>query len=103
MKNLINLSEILGTIEDGAIEVCASATADYDAAAAKVTVTLDAFARPSVPAGPNGHAPAPWLPKAESVTEHLPREEADAFTHDVFGNWVRRVRSSVPAEMMLRA
>lgn len=103
MKNLITLSEILGTIEDGAVEVCATAEAEFSPGAEKVTVSLDAFARRSDPMRNGSHLPEPWLPKGERVVEHLPAEEVDAFTRDVFHNWVRRVRSSVPAELKLRS
>lgn len=102
MKNLLSLNEILGTIGDGETEVCATATADYSAAEEMVTVALDAFTRHSSPSNNGRHLPQPWLPAPEQVKEHLPREEADAFTHDVFQSWVRKVRASIPAGETLR-
>jgi hypothetical protein len=99
----MSVSEILGTIHDGALEVCASAEADYDRSSDKVTVALEAFARRASATGGDGaHLPQPWLPVSERVSEHLPREEADAFMHDVFQSWVKKVRASVPHDLPLR-
>ena len=98
----MSIDEILGTIEDGSLQVCATATADYDDAAGKVSVALDAFTRRATTANDGAHIPQPWLPRGERVTEHLPREEADDFVKDVFHSWVNRVRASVPAGATLR-
>lgn len=99
----MSVSEILGTIHDGSVEVCAAAAAEYDRASEKVTVDLEAFTRRASVVGGNGaHLPQPWLPQGERVCEHLPRSEADAFMHDVFQSWVRKVRASVPHDLQLR-
>lgn len=102
MHKALSISEILGTIHDGSVEICASADADYDAAAQSVEVSLDAFARRVIPVGDGRHLPEPWLPRPERVTEHLPREEALSFTRDVFHSWLRKVRLAVPAGLHLR-
>lgn len=98
----MSIDEILGTIEDGNLQVCASAKADYDSAAEKVSVALDAFTRQSSAAGGGTHLPQPWLPKAEQVSEHLSRNEADDFVKDVFHSWIKKVRASVPGDVPLR-
>ena len=47
VQNLISTGEILGTIRDsdGAVQVCATADADYDHAVEKISFALDAFTR----------------------------------------------------------
>lgn len=101
MKNLISLSEILGTVDDGGVELCATAEAYYDTAAEKVSVTLDAFARHAWAAREGERLPERWLPQPERVGEHLPQDEADAFTRDVFASWVKKVRAAVPVDRSL--
>lgn len=103
MESVISMSEILGTIDDGRTEVCATADAAYDSAEGKVAVALDAFERRVVGAGDGHHATEPWMPPREQVTEHLAREDATTFARDVFRSWTRKVRSSVPSELHLRS
>ena len=98
----MSISEILGTIHDGDLQVCATADAEYDRAAERIAVTLGAFTRKSSTTGADAHLPQPWLPPDERVTEHLPRDEADDFVKDVFHSWVKKVRASVPHEETLR-
>ena len=102
MQSAISISEILGTIHDGTVEVCASADAEYDPAEEKVAVALAAFTRRISTTGHGEHVPQSWLPHDDRVTEHLPREDAGIFAKEVFRSWVRKVRSSVPNELMLR-
>lgn len=102
MARAISITEILGTIQDGTVEVCASADTEYDPAAEKLTVTLGAFARRVSASGDGQHRPEPWLPRDEWVSEHLPRGEADEFVKDVFHSWVKKVRASVPPDLALR-
>lgn len=102
MTRVIQLSEILGTIDDGRTEICATADADYDPATSQVSVVLDAFARHIVALGDGRHLPEPWLPHRDVVTEHLSREDASGFARDVFHSWTRKVRGGVPPELLLR-
>lgn len=102
MGSAISVTEILGTIRDGSVEVCATADADYDAAEEKVSVVLDTFARRATVHGDGRHLHEPWLPRGEHVTENLPREEVASFTKDVFRNWTTKVRRSVPRELQLQ-
>lgn len=101
MKNAISISEIIGTIEDDQVEVCAIAEADYDRAKERAIVSLNAFARRVSVRGHGEPVPAPWLPTSEEVTEHLTREEVDSFAKDVFHSWVKKVRASVPEALHL--
>lgn len=99
----MSISEILGTIHDGDVQVCATADADYDRGAEKVSVALCAFTRHTSATGDGGHLPQPWLPPDERVLEHLSRNEADEFVKDVFHSWVKKVRASVPPNLPLRS
>jgi len=103
METAISISEILGTIDDGRVEVCATADASYDSAAEKVSVALNAFARRVPASSDDEHVPEPWLPPHERVTEIVPRREAASFAKDVFRSWVRKVRGSVPNALRLRS
>ena len=103
VKNTISISEILGTIEDGRVEICAEAEADYHPIKGQVTVDLDAFARHVVSLQGDGRRQVePWLPLAQRVVETLTREEVASFTKDVFHSWIRQVRAAVPADLCLR-
>lgn len=98
----MSISEILGTIHDGCVQVCATADADYDRAAERVRVALGAFTRRTRPPEDATHVSQPWLPPGEVVSEHLSRAEADDFVRDVFQRWVKKVRGAVPPDLMLR-
>ena len=98
----MSINEILGTIHDGSLQVCATADADYDHASEKISVRLEAFTRQSSITGDGAHLAQPWLPHGERVTEHLPHDEADEFVKDVFHSWVKKVRASIPANLTLR-
>jgi hypothetical protein len=103
MESTISISEILGTIDDGRAEICATADAAYDPARSEVTIALDAFARRIAVAGDGHRVPEAWIPPHEKVTEHIEREEAVSFARDVFRSWIRKVRSSVPHDLHLRS
>jgi len=101
MESAISVSEILGTIGDDDLEICATADTRYDRSEQKAIVTLDAFARRLSTDRHGEHVAQPWLPGREEVVEHLAREDAGAFTKDVFQCWVNRVRASLPGEFRL--
>lgn len=98
MRNDIRISEIIETIAEpgGQAEVCASADAEYDPGAQKVVVRLRSFVRRIGPGAAGGEEGRPWLPAGQEVGEHLPHEEVSTFAHDVFHNWVKRVRATIP-------
>jgi hypothetical protein len=98
----MSINEILGTIHDGSVQVCATADAEYDHATQRISVALEAFTRTASVAGDGAHLPQPWLPSAERITEHLPRGEADEFVKDVFHSWIRKLRAAIPGNLVLR-
>lgn len=101
MGSSISVEEILGTIHDGTMHVCAIADGDYDHSTGRISIALEAFTRSSAPTD-GAHIPQPWLPKGERVTEHLPYDEADEFVKDVFQSWLEKIRASIPEGLILR-
>lgn len=97
-EKLISIGEIIETISDadGEIEVRATAEAEYEAAAEKISVALGSFARRLAVSGHGEHVSRSWLPPAEQVTEQLSRGEATMFAKDVFKSWVKKVRAAIP-------
>ena len=98
----MSINEILGTIHDGTVQVCATADADYDHASQRISVALEAFTRLASITGDGEHLLQPWLPPDERVTEHLPHSEADEFVKDVFHSWIKKLRAAIPADLVLR-
>lgn len=98
MKHVIDMSEVLGTVEaqEGTCEVCVSADASFDEAAGRLVVKLDAFLRPTDLLVKERHFRADWLPENETITEAAGREESREMARDIFHRWVRKVRELVP-------
>lgn len=99
----MSINEILVTIHDGSVQVCATADADYDDANEKISIALDAFTRGASITDDTAHLPQPWLPGSERVSEHLPHSEVDEFVKHVFHGWVKKVRASIPPDLPLRS
>ena len=99
MKRIIDTSEVLGKVEvpEGTCELCASADAGYDEGAGRLEVKLEAFLRPMDLLVKERHFSAVWLPKNETVTESVAREESHEVARDIFHRWVRKVRDAAPA------
>ncbi len=92
MKSSLSLSEFVESAQG--VEVGATAELNYDPATQEARVELDTFLRN---VGPRVGCPARlFLPAPERVVEHLPREEASAFARDVFGLWVKKLKSAIP-------
>ncbi len=92
MKSSLSLSEMVEAVEG--TEVCATAELTYDPATHEARVELDCFLRNAAHPGPA--LARSFLPAPERVVEHLPREEATMFARDVFGLWVKKVKSAIP-------
>ena len=95
------ISEVIGTFErEGQpVEVCATATSQFDRDAGRLEVTLDAFLRPVDLLHAETHERAAWLPPRETIREGVAWDEASALTRDIFQRWVRKVRSTIPAPL----
>jgi hypothetical protein len=98
MKRIIDTSEVLGTVEvpEGASELCASAEASFDEEAGRLLVKLEAFLRPTGLLVKERRFRADWLPKNETVTESVAREECHEVAREIFHRWVRKVREAAP-------
>ena len=98
MKRIIDTSEVLGTVEvpQGLCELCASADASFDEGAGRLVVNLEAFLRPTDLLVKERHFRADWLPKNETVTETVTREECHEMAREIFHRWVRKVREAAP-------
>ncbi|HEY5769314.1 MAG TPA: hypothetical protein VIS71_05650 [Terrimicrobium sp.] len=103
MERVISISEILGTIQDGTVEICATADANYDSTKEKVSIVLDVFARRVAAHGDGQRIAEEWLPLGEHVTEDVAREEVVPVAKDVFRNWTTKVRRLVPPELHLKS
>jgi hypothetical protein len=101
MNRSQEISEVVATMErDGKpVEVCATATAQFDRDAGRLEVTLDAFVRPVDLLHAETHERPAWLPARETVREGVAWEEASALTRDIFQRWVRKVRQAIPASL----
>ena len=99
MKRIIDTSEMLGIVEvpEGTSELCAAADAQFDEAAGRLVVKLEAFLRPSGLLEKERHFRADWLPKDETITESVGREECSDVAREIFHRWVRKVREAAPA------
>ena len=98
MKRIIDTSEVLGTVEvpEGLCELCASAEANFDEAAGRLVTKLEAFLRPTDLLVKERRFRADWLPKNETVTESVAREECHEVAREIFHRWVRKVREAAP-------
>jgi len=99
MKRVIDTTEVVGTVEarEGRCEVCAEADAGYDEEAARLVVKLDAFLRTTDLRAKERRLLAEWLPKPQTVQEHVGREEGVAMAREIFQRWARKVKEAIPA------
>jgi len=99
MHGILNTTEIIGTVElpAGEFEVCASADASYDQSGNSLVVRLDANLRPCSTTRSAAQIEVDWLPKRQSVTEHVAIDEAGEVARDIFKRWVCKIREAAPA------
>lgn len=99
MNSILNTSEIVGTVElpGGEFEVCASADADYQQSSNKLSIRLTCDLRPCVTNQKLPVTPIDWMPKSQTITEHVPIGEAGEVARDVFTRWVRKIRDVAPS------
>ena len=99
MRKIISISEIVAAheIPAGSEEICASAEADYDEANSQLVVELASCFRVADRRGREQCVPQAWLPKAQTVKESVPPEEAVPAAKDIFQRWVHKMRQSIPS------
>ena len=98
MKQVIDTSEVLGTLETpaGPRELCVSADAQFDEGAGRLVVKLEAFLRNTDLVTKERHFTASWLPKPETVRESVGPDETVELAREIFHRWVRKVRDAAP-------
>ena len=98
MKQVIDTSEVLGTLEtpEGTREVCVSADAQFDEGAGRLVVKLEAFLRNTDLVSRERHFNAGWLPKPETVRESVGPDDTVELAREIFHRWVRKVRDAAP-------
>jgi hypothetical protein len=99
MRKVLSSSEIIQDLdlEVEPKELCAAAEADYDDRQSALVIKLDAFVRQVHHAGPDVCSRPDWLPKAETLRERVPSDEASDMARDIFQRWTKKVRASVEA------
>jgi len=95
---LIDTTRVVGSLElDGVVhELCAEAVADHERGGDLLTVRLRAFLRAAEPGHLGEQASPPWLPAPQTVTEHVPIEDARGLVDEVFASWCHKVAASKP-------
>jgi hypothetical protein len=101
MNRLLDSISVVGhtNVHGYPAEVCALTEAEYDAGHHELVVLLDSFVRGVDLNLPQHREKAVWLPRAETVHEHVAFEEASELSHEVAKDWRRRVRESVPMQV----
>jgi hypothetical protein len=99
MNSILNTSEIVGTVgfPEGEFEVCASADANYQHSSNTLTTQLTCDLRPCVANQKLPETYVDWMPKSQTVTEHVSIDEAGEVARDVFARWVRKIREVAPS------
>jgi hypothetical protein len=101
VARVIDISEIVGTFgrNGSTTDVCATATGGYDDDAGVLKIKLDSFIRLADVRVRETHETAPWLPRPQTVTERVSRDEAGVLARDIFHRWAARVRGAIPSEL----
>jgi len=98
MKQIIQINEVVGTIEltEGRCEVCASVDAHFDEVGARLILDLDCQLRTTDLLSAERQFRTDWLPKKQTLKESAVLDDAVDLAKDVFHGWVRKVRNSIP-------
>ena len=96
MRKILSTSEIVQDLdlEVEPKELCAAAEADYNERKSTLIIKLDAFVRQVHHAGPDVCSRPEWLPKAETLREGVPPDEASDMARDIFRRWTKKVREA---------
>ncbi len=99
MKHVLSISEIVQELnrETEPLELCATAEGEYDQDTSSLAVRLEAFLRQVHHTRRDECTRPDWLPRGETVHEHVAAEEAGAVARDIFRRWTRKLRESAAA------
>jgi hypothetical protein len=77
--------------DGGTQDVCAVANGQFDRATSMLEIKLDAYLHNFAGARFRPH----WLPKSDTVREHVPHDEMHEVGRDIFHRWVGKVKGAV--------
>jgi hypothetical protein len=94
----ITLSESFGHFDhpSGPCEALTTCEAQYDEAAHRLELRLDAALRTTDLRHKEQLFRPDWMPQSTTLQESVDLEEASDVARDVFHRWIRRVRESAP-------
>ncbi len=97
MQSLIDISQVIGTVQiDGKpFEVCAEAKAMFQRGRDELSVQLHSYLQPEEQTHLMEKLVPAWLPAANTVTEHVPHEEASDVAKDIFASWCHKVEAAL--------
>jgi len=78
------------------MDVSAQGDAYYEEATGTLQVNLTAEAEPADDELHTSWPRPKWLPTKQTVTEHLPYEDALEAAKEIFRSWARKVREAMP-------
>ena len=73
------------------------ADAQYDAGTSELVVRLDAFLRNLDLRTKETHSRETWIPKGETLRDHVAEDECVEMAREIFHGWVKKVRNSAPS------
>lgn len=98
MKRIISISRIVESREvaKGTREVIASAEAAFDEGKSDLVIDLDSKALVTDARGHETRVTEDWLPRRETVHEHVDLSEAPDAAKEIFERWAGKVREAIP-------
>ncbi len=98
MKRVLSISEIVDSHEvlKGTRDVIANGEATYDEGRSELVMELTARVIVTDARGHETTLPVDWLPKPETIREHVSREETQPLARELFHRWIGKVRAGVP-------
>lgn len=99
MKNVISISEVVGSREESGstTEIVATADAVFDEGKSELVTRVGSFLRPVDLCHKEHHFTADWLPRSETIREGVSLDEAVPLAKEIFHRWVLKVRQAAPS------
>ena len=97
-RKVLDTVRIVDTREIGrdSYEVCATAQASYDEESREIQVDLDSFVRRFEMRGKDQILRPDWLPRPDSVKNHVYLDEAPDAGKEIFDTWAHKVQRAIP-------
>ena len=98
MKRIISISRIVESREvaKGTREVIASGEAAFDEGKSELVLDLDSKVILTDARGHETRLTEEWLPRRETVREHMDLGEGPAAAKEIFDRWAGKVREAIP-------